>query len=62
MGITDKQLLTILRICENLGVEFTGTTRNEASAFISAHIEESKREEEIDSIMSEVQYQEHCFI
>lgn len=65
MSITDKQQFIIERICDNLGVAFAGTTRNEASTFISAHIEDSKREEEtdeIDEIMSHIQYQEHCFI
>lgn len=62
MDITLKQWIAISRIYEYLGIEFTGTTRKEASAFISLYIEESKREEELDTIMAHVQYSEHCFI
>lgn len=57
-----KQWETIERIEENLQIEFLGKTKEEATAFISKHLEESKREEEIDTEMAHIQYDEHGFI
>ena len=41
--ITERQLETIALIQQNLNIEFTGRTKQEATAFISNHLEMSKK-------------------
>lgn len=40
---TEKQLLYIERICEELDIEFKGTTKEQAKNFISNNIEEFRK-------------------
>ena len=41
-NVTEKQLKLIKNITAELGVKFTGTTKKEASEFISKHINNYK--------------------
>lgn len=56
--ITKKQSDFIKVICEELDVEFNGTTKKEASDFISKNIEELKKQQALNQIL----YEEHGFI
>ena len=62
MEITENQFLCIAKIEHYLQIEFKGSTKAQASEFISEHLENSKREDEMDTIMSHVQYEECSFI
>ena len=54
MNPTIKQIEVIKIISDNLGVDFKGTSKQEASQFISKYIEDSKRQSEQDSLYNEL--------
>jgi len=55
---TEKQRLLIAKIERLVGVKFEGTTISEASAFISKHLDQYKKEQEFvfDMIHNENHY------
>lgn len=65
MKPTEKQL-DFIKTIENYlscyGVEFKGSTKVEATAFISEHIEDFKEEQFKQDTITMVQYEEYGFI
>ena len=55
---TDKQLKFIKAIEEFVGEEFTGTTKKEASEYISRNIDEFNREQAKDEVLSGIQHED----
>lgn len=51
--ITEKQINFIKIICEELDIEFVGTTKKDATEFISKNIRELNRQQAINQIYFE---------
>lgn len=51
--ITEKQINFIKVICEELGIEFVGTTKKDATEFISKNICELNKQQAINQIYFE---------
>lgn len=62
MGITTAQSYTIAMICCALEIEFTGSTRFEASRFIARNLDAARKFESEDEALSHIQYEECGFI
>lgn len=60
--ITEKQMNFIESICELLEIEFKGTTKKDASNFISANIEEFKVQQSMDNALNQILYEDCGFI
>ncbi len=58
MRATDKQLEFIKAIEEFVSEKFTGSTKKEASEYISRNIDEFNREYEKDSVLFDIQHED----
>lgn len=58
MRVTDKQLEFIKAIEGFVGEKFKGSTKKEASEYISRNIDEFNREQEKDSVLFDIQHED----